>query len=175
MLTAVTAASPVPGSAGMYLRTEPSTGAKIDFARKMHAFQQQASKGRTADERGLARLMYAIGRLNSIENCWALTRYWKGYVDLFEPILSYWSDANVSEVYDILDDSQRQFDREVAGEVYDNEVKWALSMLTTDEARARAHYILGHFPTVIRDYANTATGRHVKTSCDNWRHWLSHS
>lgn len=52
--------------------------AKLDFARRMQEYKRLMTYGRTPDERGLARLMYAIGRRNSFEECWALTQYWRG-------------------------------------------------------------------------------------------------
>ncbi len=45
-------------------------------------------------------------------------------------------------------------------------------MLTTDEARAKANYILGNLATVVKHYNNTSTARFIKTSCDNWKSWL---
>lgn len=45
-------------------------------------------------------------------------------------------------------------------------------MLTTDEARARAEYILGNLATIVKRYPTTQTAQFVKTSCDNWKLWI---
>lgn len=149
-----------------------AAGAKLDFARRMHRYQQLSRNGRTADERGLARLMYAIGRRNSMGHCWALTQYWDGYVGVFEPVLYWWDEEKVSDVYDFQDRYYEKFDSDAADDLYDKEVRSSLAMLATDEGRARALYILGRLPEVVKSYSGTVTARHIKTSCDNWRHWL---
>ena len=70
------------------------------------------------------------------------------------------------------------YDRETADtsplsdQKYNDEVAAALAMLKTDDAKARANYILGKRATIIKLYGNTSTARFIKTSCDNWRNWL---
>ena len=145
---------------------------KLYFAREMKQYQHDMKHGLTTDDRGLARLMYAIGRYNSFEECWALTQYSRGYVYLFEPSLYYYDDdfaeKNYAFLYDYLGcggqmDTEREFEREKTA---------ALAMLTGDEARAQAQYILRNLKTVVKYYADTATGKFVRASCDNWRSWL---
>ena len=63
--------------------------AKYQFACRMRHYQKQMQHGKSADERGMARLKYAIGRRNSLEVCWALTQYWRGpATSLFMPSYS---------------------------------------------------------------------------------------
>ena len=147
---------------------------KYRFAKKMLELQNQMKYGKSADERGMARLKYAIGRRNSFEDCWALTQYWRGeYVGLFEPLLYYWPDDNYIKNYDdILYDYERTIGREKTEKIYQDEIKKAMSMLRSDEYIAEANYMLGYFGTVIRDYGNTAAAQHIKASCDNWQQWL---
>ena len=57
-------------------------------------------------------------------------------------------------------------------ERYTREVATALAMLKTDEARAKAEYILGNIKTIVVKYGNTTTGQFVKSSCDNWKNWI---
>lgn len=67
-------------------RMDGPCNAKFMFASRMYRYKQKMRNGRTCDERALARLMYAIGRRNSFEECWALTQYWRGVVtDMFFP------------------------------------------------------------------------------------------
>lgn len=147
---------------------------KYKFAKRMLELQNQISSGKTANERGLARLKYAIGRRNSFEECWALTQYWRGeYIGLFEPSLNYGSDNSPIKNYDnILYDYKKTIGHEKTEEIYKNEVKKALAMLQTDEHKAEAEYILGNLATIVKHYANTTYARCIKTSCDNWQEWL---
>ena len=127
----------------------------------------------TADERGIARLMYAIGRRNSFEECWALTQYWRGSgIDMFYPAMEYWEDEFAEKNYDFLYDYDKTVGHEKTEEIFDKERKNALAMLTGDEAKAKADYILGNLLTVVRRYPKTLTADFVRTSCDNWRNWL---
>ena len=147
-------------NARKYLKNSQIT--KYQFAKRMLSLQNQMKYGKTADERGIARLKYAIGRRNSFEECWALTQYWRG--GCFG-----W----FSENYDnILYDYEEAIGSEKTEEIYKNEVKKALAMLQSNETKAEAEYILGNLITIIRYYGNTKTALHIKTSCDNWRSWL---
>lgn len=161
--------------------SERQANPKLDFASKMRYYQQMMKTGRTADERGLARLMYAIGRRNAYWNCWALTQYWNGWVGLFDPCLQYWESDFRDANYNFLADYQQtepesgsadDSEQAAIAANYNKEVQAALGMLTTDEARAKAQYILGHRGTVIKKYPATATASYVKTHCDNWKNWL---
>lgn len=156
------------------VRREIETGAtaKLNFARQMSVHQHTMSQGLTADERGLARLMYAIGRRNSFEECWALTQYWRGWVSRFDPFFDCYDDHSAKEVPYKLYDYTETEDQKATEALYKKEIEAALAMLTTDEARAKAHYILGHLATVVKRYGTTNTAHHIKTSCDNWRSWL---
>lgn len=147
--------------------------AKLEFARRMLRYRRTMERGRTADERGMARLMYAIGRRNSFGHCWALTQYWQGeYVGLFYPALQYWFDDFVDNNYGFLYDHDIEEDHRKDEDIYAREVEAALAMLATDEARAEAEYMLGNLKTVIKRYGNTATADRIKTTCDNWKAWL---
>lgn len=147
-------------------------GAKLAFARRMLDYQQKKERAATPDERGLARLMYAIGRRNSFEECWALTQYWRGWTGIFEPSLQYWDDSFCTDNYNFLYDYLRTIGHKATEDIYKKEVEASLAMLTTDEAKARAHYILRNLATVVKLYGDTSTAKLVKTSCDNWTAWL---
>lgn len=147
--------------------------AKLDFARRMLAYRRtMTAAGAGPDERGLARLMYAIGRRNSFEDCWALTQYWRGWVGVFEPSLQYWYDSFARTNYAFLYYYDPETDSAATEALYRSEVRAALDMLATDEARAKAQYILGNLKTVIRRYPGTTTADFVRTSCDRWKAWI---
>lgn len=159
-----------------HINKPSQTGAKLRFARKMLAYKHIINHGRTNDDRGLARIMYAIGRRNSFEQCWALTQYWSGTgVGLFRPYLTYYSDDESDDVeyaYSFLYnyDTSDEYDR--IEDEYNREIEAALAMLESDEAKAKAEYILGNLKTVVARYGDTTTGRFVKTSCDRWKQWI---
>lgn len=146
--------------------------AKLVFASKMYGYQQDMKNGKSSDERGLARLRYAIGRHNSFEECWALTQYWRGSCipSLFYPTLQYWEEKSNS--YCFLYDYEETVGHKKTEELYQNECKEAMAMLQSDEARAEAEYLFRNVRTIIKHYPNTSTAKVVRTSCDNWHSWL---
>jgi hypothetical protein len=150
---------------------KPQSTAKLEYARKMMEFKRLATHGKNADDRGLGRLLYAIGRINSFGCCWALTQYWNGWVGLFEPYLDYW-DENETEGYAFLFDFDGSglWDKLVTE--FDSEVDSALLMLASDESRAKAQYVLGNLKTIIKRYPDTKTAGILRTSCDRWSSWL---
>lgn len=147
--------------------------AKLDFARKMQGYKWQMMYGHTSDERGLARMMYAIGRRNSFEECWALTQYWRGVcTGIFEPDLQYWEDDFAQKRYSFLYDYEKTVGHKTTEKIYDDELKASLAMLTTDEAKAKAQLTLNNLKTIVKYYGYTSIGQYIKTSCDNWQSWL---
>lgn len=151
----------------------PTVDAKLDFSRKMIAYKNKMEHGRNNDERGEAALMYAIGRRNSLEECWALTQYWRGECcGLFSPQLEYWEEDFAEEKYSFLYDYSSAKDYKKTEAEYNMGIEAALAMLESDEAKAKAEYILGNLKTVVARYGDTTTGRFVKTSCDRWKQWI---
>lgn len=63
-------------------------------------------------------------------------------------------------------------DSKAAKTLYKREVAAAMAMLITDEARARAEYLLGNLRTIVRRYGDTAIAGQVRAHCDRWRQWL---
>lgn len=160
-------------------------GAKLDFARRMADYQRQASSAPSADDRLMARLMYAIGRRNSMEECWALTHYSRGYNwSVFVPDDYYYSPRPEGSPYAFL----YAYDHRPVEARYDREIADILSVLNdspaptttqgslrgkiSDETCARIHHILGNLLTVKARYSSTATALLLRTSCDNWDSWL---
>ncbi len=153
------------------IRSNPN--AKLDFARKMQEYKRQMTNGNTSDERGLARMMYAIGRRNSFEECWALTQYWRGgCTGIFEPDLQYWEDNFAQKHYAFLYDYEETIGHKTTEKIYNDELNAAFAMLVTDEAKAMAQYTLNNLRTIVKHYGNTSIGKYVKSSCDNWQSWL---
>lgn len=146
--------------------------AKYHFACRMLHYQKLMRHGKTPDERGMARLKYAIARRNSFEDCWWLTQYWRGTVLLlFQPSL-YVMDGDLMPDFPELYDYEITVGCDATEAVFNREVKAAMAMLTTDAARAEAEYILFHLKTIVARYPDTPTAHAVKSSCDRWRLWL---
>lgn len=148
----------------------PQLDAKLTFARRMNSLKKEMKMGATPDIRGKARLEYAIGRRNSLEQCWALTQFYRGGVNQFEPKLDYWEDNvdGYSFLYDYIAaggniDTEKTFEREARA---------AIDMMTSPDAKAEAEYRLGNLKTVITRYPDSPTANIIKTSCDNWSNWL---
>lgn len=147
--------------------------AKLRFAGLMSKYKQMMTCGDSEDEKAKGRLMYAIGRRNSLEECWALTQYWRGdCCGLFEPALQYWEDEFPDNNYPFLYNYETSVGHKTTEAIYSKEIKAALAMFVTDEERAKAEYLLGNLRTVVKRYGSTATAQYIKTSCDNWRNWL---
>ena len=51
-------------------------------------------------------------------------------------------------------------------------IEAALAMLESDEAKAKAEYLLGNLKTIVARYGDTDMGRYVKNSCDRWQQWI---
>lgn len=149
-------------------RMMTSDNAKLNFARQMMLLQKEMKSGRTADERGLARMRYAIGLRNSFEQCWALTRYSEGYV--WTEYTSYIDTGNNLEnripflyEYDDSDEVELKMQREIEA---------SMASLASDDAKARAELMLGNVKTIVKRYGDTPTAQYVKSNCDRWRNWL---
>lgn len=146
--------------------------AKYHFACRMLHYQKMMQHGKTADERGMARLKYAIARRNSFEDCWALTQYWRGCnTSLFMPALDAGGSCTL-RTFPKLYDYETSVDYEATEAAFNREVKAAMAMLTSRAARAEAEYMLFNLKTVVARYPETPTGRAVKQSCDRWHQWL---
>ncbi|MDE6559881.1 MAG: hypothetical protein K2K75_00720 [Muribaculaceae bacterium] len=152
---------------------ESKYNAKLNFAKKMLDYQKRAKTGKTADERTWAQMMYAIGRRNSFEECWALTQYWRGgCTGRFSPDLDYWEDTFADNYYNFLFDYEKSIGHKRTEQEYQLKVQKSLASFETDEMRAKAEYLFNNLVTVVRKYPNTATGQHIMHSCDNWRDWI---
>ena len=58
---------------------------KYNFAREMHSLEQAIRQTKDPNRKAQLQIRYAIGLRNSIDQCWALTQYYRGeYVDWTE-------------------------------------------------------------------------------------------
>lgn len=150
----------------VYLSTP--LNAKLNFARRMLEYRRLATAAPTADERGTARLHYAIGKYNAATKCWALTKY--GYGSY---LYAEYGHTDYDEFFESIIDYGRGFaSYSKAGEVFRDETRQAIASMATDEAKAQAEYMLFNLKTVVKHYGSTATAQHIKSSCDRWQQWI---
>lgn len=151
-------------------KTADPINAKYNFARQMMELKMTMSSGKSSDDRGLARLKYAIGRYNSLNTCWALTQYWLGTSNQCDYQPFYWTCDGDTRRLDYLLDSPRQL--KGCDEWFEQQVMKAMGELKSDEALAEANLILRNYRTIARHYPATAAGKYLASHCDSWSDWL---
>ncbi|MDE6085755.1 MAG: hypothetical protein K2G40_05070 [Muribaculaceae bacterium] len=149
----------------------PKEAAKLRFARRMLKYKNLMHRGKTADERAWARMMYAIGRENATDRCWALNYYSRGEfcTNLFYPSLMDWEDDFSKDKYGFL---VNNWNTKNGPKNMKKEITAAVSLMEDPEIKARAEYLLGNVVTVVKKYPETSVADFVKTSCDRWKQWL---
>lgn len=145
--------------------------AKLNFAREMSRLALAMNIG-TADERGLARIRYAMARYNSFNDCWALTQYWEGDANQCNYRPWYWIPYGK-----YVELKELKYLKEITGPVPDEEwlsrqIKRALNEIQSPEARAEANFLAGNYKTIAKHYPGTRVARYLSTHCDSWSHWL---
>lgn len=142
--------------------------AKLNFAREMSRLAGIMKTG-SPDERGLARIRYALARYNSFESCWALTQYWRGEAN----------QCNYRPFYWLWNWKYRELDylKEVTGPVPDEkwlnaEIQRGIKELQSPEAQAEAQFLAGNYRTIAKKYPSTYAGKYLSTHCDAWHDWL---
>lgn len=142
--------------------------AKLNFAREMARLAKVIKSG-TLDEKGLARIRYALARYNSFDNCWALTQYWSGNANQcnYRPFFWTW-DGGLREL---------EYLHDITGQVpndgwLNNEIRRGLLDLQSDEAIAEAHFLVGNYLTIAQRFPDTQVGRYLSRHCDSWSEWL---
>lgn len=142
--------------------------AKLNFAKEMLRLKQLMKTG-TPDERGMARIRFALARFNSFNDCWALTQYWSGnaYQRNYQPFYWQW-DGTYREL---------GYLKELTGSIptekwLESEIRKGLSELRSPEVRAEAEFLRGNYLTIAKRYPSTKVGSYLASHCDSWKDWL---
>lgn len=142
--------------------------AKLNFAKEMSRLQQVMKTG-TPDERGMARIRFALARFNSFNDCWALTRYWNGEANQcnYRPFFWQWDGKGCELGYL----------KELTGSIptkkwLESELSKGMSELQSPDAKAEAEFLRGNYLTIARHYPSTKVGSYLATHCDSWNDWL---
>lgn len=134
------------------------TDYKLAFAQEMSDLERTIATTDDPNRKAQAMIRLATGIRNSVNDCWALTHYYRGTVVLIQ---DYDLDWNT------LPDYQRAMHRS------EQLLKDALLSFTDDEFLAR-YYLWNHQPwTVISRYPDTRAAAYVRCQCDGWEDWLS--
>ena len=142
--------------------------AKLNFAKEMLRLQRMMESG-NPDERGMARIRFALARYNSFNDCWALTQYWNGDAN----------QCNYRPFYWLWDGEYKELDYliELNGQIPDQkwvdiQIKIGMNELKSHEALAEAQFLMGNYQMVAKKYPNSSVGRYLSTHCDSWDDWL---
>lgn len=142
--------------------------AKLNFSKEMLRLQQLIKTG-TPDERGMARIRFALARFNSFNNCWALTQYWNGDANQCNYRPFYWQwDGKLRELCYL---------KELTGSIptekwLESEIRKGISVLQSPEAIAEAEFLRGNYLTIAKRYPSTKVGSYLASHCDSWNDWL---
>lgn len=138
---------------------------KLYFAKEMLRLENEIANCTDSNQRGLARLKYAIGLENSFNACWALTSYHRGN----------WITKENEEFERFYEpENTQKFAIEKATKDAERMREQALLEITDPEVAARAHYQLYNYRTIARRYPRTKIGRMMAASCDSWSDWVAH-
>lgn len=118
---------------------------KYNFAREMHSLEQAIRQTKDPNRKAQLQIRYAIGLRNSIDQCWALTQYYRGeYVDWTEYASLKRANAKSEQL-----------------------IKESISMVTHRESAAYSYWLLGNRKTVKTAYSDTHIGEYLHRQCDN--------
>lgn len=140
--------------------------AKLNFAKEMLSLQQVMKTG-TPDERGMARIRFALARFNSFYCCWALTQYWEGYANQCNYRHIYWVWGGKDKELDYIKESGKVDQKWV-----DAQIEIGMRELQSPEALAEAQFLMGNYQTIAKKYPDSSVGKYLSTHCDSWKDWL---
>lgn len=142
--------------------------AKLNFAKEMSRLQQLVKTG-TPDERGMARIRFALARFNSFNDCWALTQYWSGEANQcnYRPFYWQWDGK----------DCELDYLKELTGSIptekwLESELRKGLNVIQSPEVKAEAEFLMGNYLTIAKRYPSTKVGSYLASHCDSWKDWL---
>lgn len=142
--------------------------AKLNFAKEMSRLQRVMRTG-TPDERGMARIRFALARFNSFKDCWALTQYWKGDANQCNYRPFYWQwDGKEREI---------NYLKELTGLIptekwLKSEILKGMREIHSPEIKAEAEYLQGNYLTIAKHYPLSKAGELLASHCDSWTDWL---
>ncbi len=146
--------------------------AKLYFARQMRDYKKTMTNSSNPGKRAMATFYYAVGLRNSFEKCWALTQYYRGCIPgRFVPSLTDygWEDYEPLAKWFT---TYTEEDQAETSATFQATIDNLLATTTDPEALAQIHLQLRNLITIARRYPDTAVGKMLATSCDNWHNWL---
>lgn len=130
-------------------RTAPQQDFRYRFARQMASLERGLDESTDDNRRAMLMFEMGVGISNSMYDCWPLVHYHRAY------------SSSVMDGWD--DNPETKAARRRGMEL----IQDALALFTKDEYIAQAHYVLGHYRTVVEEYPYTSTAEYVERNCDN--------
>ena len=132
---------------------------KLTFAVQMYRLEREMKQGKDEHAREMAEVKYTLARYASFSSCWALTAYEDGWT---------WSNHGYHDAVE----SKRWERQDAERERMQRTIDKVVASIHNDETAAEVQYLLGNLKTVAKKYSDTATGKFVRTHCDNWKDWI---
>lgn len=130
-------------------RTAPQQDFRYRFARHMASLERGIEESTEDNRRAMLMFEMGVGISNSMNDCWPLVHYHRACC-LY--LMDDWEDNPETK-------KARRRGMEL--------IQDALLLFTDDEYTAQAHYVLGHYKTVVKEYPYTPTAQYVERNCDN--------
>ena len=147
-------------------RLKTTTDYKLNYARKMAKYEHKMKYGKTADERGKAKVYYAAGLKNQWDYCWALTRYEDGENWWWTPGAGYcYEDGKPSP-----EGLRPHYDKVV--EQAKKMIEEGLAEISDPELKARLLHAMHRNKEVMDKCPFTETARQLRLHCDTWRDYI---
>lgn len=127
---------------------EPAPFYKLRFAEEMCRLEQAMYQAADPNDRAERMLRYACGILNSIDYCWALTCYYRGW----------W--------YNMPDNARLGIERKQIQSAANRYKRMAFSLFTDDERAAQACQTWYRWKTAATRYPHTKTAGEIRGHCD---------
>ena len=142
--------------------------AKLNFAHEMVRLKTIMRTG-TPDDRGLARIRYALARYNSFVDCWALTQYWLGDANQCNYRPYYWLWNGEYKELDYLKDVTESIPDQ---DWLDAQIEIGIRELLSPDALAEAQFLIGNYQVIAKKYPDSYAGKYLSIHCDSWSEWL---
>lgn len=133
---------------------------KLHFAKAMARYEQIMRYGKTTNQRAKAKIQYALGLRNSVNQCWTLTRYSSNYENNYimyaTPYIEYPEDTTI-------------YRHNKYTKLGDKLIKDAINTFTDREQAAQELRKLAYYKRVMDEYGNTPTAKYLQQQCDRWK------
>lgn len=133
---------------------------KLHFAEAMAKYDYSMRHSKDPNQRAKAKIQYALGLRNSVNQCWTLTRHSSNfdnnYIREATPYIDYPVDTTIY-----------RYDKYV--KLSNKLIKDAINTFTDKELAAEELRKLAYYKRIMDEYGNTPTAKYLQRHCDRWR------